>query len=86
MIKTFITSGYDDKAILGFLEATALATFVPISRALPGFLGTFLATVFDTFTLFLLRFLKKSPKHSAINVSSETVIDSFSITNWTIAN
>ena len=51
--------------------------FAVTSKARPGFLKTFFAIFFDTFSPFLAKFLKNSPKPSATFVLSETVTDFF---------
>ena len=45
------------KTVLGLADAIAVPTFAPTSRALPGFLKTFLAIFFEALSPFSPRFL-----------------------------
>ena len=70
-----ITSGSLDKTALELREANAVPTFGPISTALQGFLKNLLPYSLILLVLFLLRFLKNTPKPSASLALSLTVID-----------
>ena len=72
-----MTSGNVDKTLLGFLLAAAVVMFVVLSKALVGLLKTFFAEFFDTLSLFLPQFLKKSQNLPACIVLSLTIIDFF---------
>ena len=70
-----MNSGSVEKACLEFRETAAVAIFAVKSKARPGLDRTFFATLFDTLSPFLPRFLKKSARPSAFIVLSLTIID-----------
>ena len=77
----FITWGYVYRVALKFLDANELAMFALITNALPGFCKTFFAIVFDAWSPFLPKSLKKSPNYAASLMLSLTVIDFFRLHN-----
>ena len=53
VFQNFINSGNVDKICLGFLEATAMATFAVMAKARLGYFNIFFAIFFDTLSPFL---------------------------------
>ena len=74
-----ITSGSDDKAGFGCLDAAAVAMFEVISKALPGFFNTLVANFFPASAEILSMFLKKLDNPSACLVLSLRVIVVFQL-------
>ena len=66
-----------DKACLGFLEASELATFAEKSKDRHGFSNTFSAMLFDTLSPFSPKFLKKSLNPLTFLVLPLTVVHFF---------
>ena len=76
MLKKFLFSGNVDSAALGLLDANALPTSAPISKARSGSFKTFLTIFFDAISR-VYRENKNSPNFSAAKVLSLTVMGFF---------